>query len=164
MCLAQLPGTARPRINRRRFGSLRKRKARACSSNESPLASSVENLAAVGPSRVHVLSNAKRPHVDIRFGTADGSSNTALLLPIRRRWRNLVLLLASTAQSAGCGRMLRATANRETRFREPPCTLMVELVDRICSGIEPYLDMPFSFFGHSMGALICFELARTLEW
>ena len=40
---------------------------------------------------------------------------------------------------------------------------MAELVDGICSGIEPYLDMPFSFFGHSMGALICFELARTLE-
>jgi medium-chain acyl-[acyl-carrier-protein] hydrolase len=39
---------------------------------------------------------------------------------------------------------------------------MAELVDRICSGIEPYLDMPFSFFGHSMGALICFEVAQTL--
>lgn len=41
---------------------------------------------------------------------------------------------------------------------------MAELVDRICGGIEPYLDMPFSFFGHSMGALICFELARALAW
>jgi surfactin synthase thioesterase subunit len=41
---------------------------------------------------------------------------------------------------------------------------MTELVDRICGGIEPYLDIPFSFFGHSMGALICFELARTLAW
>ena len=39
---------------------------------------------------------------------------------------------------------------------------MAELVRRICGGIESYLDMPFSFFGHSMGALICFELARTL--
>ena len=52
--------------------------------------------------------------------------------------------------------------NRETRLREPPCTFMAELVDGICSGIERYLDMPFPFFGHSMGALICFELSRTL--
>ena len=41
---------------------------------------------------------------------------------------------------------------------------MAELVDEISHGIEPYLDMPFSFFGHSMGALICFEVARTLAW
>jgi len=39
---------------------------------------------------------------------------------------------------------------------------MAELVRGICGGITQYLDVPFSFFGHSMGALICFEVARTL--
>jgi medium-chain acyl-[acyl-carrier-protein] hydrolase len=29
--------------------------------------------------------------------------------------------------------------------------------------LRPYLDMPFAFFGHSMGALIAFELARKLR-
>ncbi|MGO1078942.1 type I polyketide synthase [Inquilinus sp. CA228] len=30
------------------------------------------------------------------------------------------------------------------------------------SAIRPYLDRPFAFFGHSMGALVAFELARRL--
>ena len=29
--------------------------------------------------------------------------------------------------------------------------------------IEPYLDRPFAFFGHSMGAVVAFELARRLR-
>jgi len=29
--------------------------------------------------------------------------------------------------------------------------------------LRPYLDVPFAFFGHSMGALIAFELARHLR-
>jgi medium-chain acyl-[acyl-carrier-protein] hydrolase len=53
--------------------------------------------------------------------------------------------------------------NREKRLSEPPSTSMVELVREICADIASYLDLPFSFFGHSMGALICFELARTMS-
>jgi medium-chain acyl-[acyl-carrier-protein] hydrolase len=51
---------------------------------------------------------------------------------------------------------------RETRFREPPITAMDELVARICDGIDPYLDLPFSLFGHSMGTIISFEVTREL--
>jgi medium-chain acyl-[acyl-carrier-protein] hydrolase len=29
--------------------------------------------------------------------------------------------------------------------------------------LQPYLDLPFAFFGHSMGALISFEVARQLR-
>jgi medium-chain acyl-[acyl-carrier-protein] hydrolase len=32
----------------------------------------------------------------------------------------------------------------------------------LAEGLRPYLDLPFAFFGHSMGALIAFELARHL--
>ena len=51
---------------------------------------------------------------------------------------------------------------RETRFREMPIKSMDELVFQTCQGIEPYLSLPFSFFGHSMGALVCFEVAHEL--
>jgi medium-chain acyl-[acyl-carrier-protein] hydrolase len=51
---------------------------------------------------------------------------------------------------------------REMRFGEVPVTVMHELTAKICDGIEPYLDLPFSFFGHSMGTLIAFEVAREL--
>ena len=37
------------------------------------------------------------------------------------------------------------------------------LVDNIAPAIKPYLNKPFALFGHSMGALISFELARRLR-
>jgi surfactin synthase thioesterase subunit len=51
---------------------------------------------------------------------------------------------------------------REKRFRESPCRSIDELVAGLSRAINPYLNTPFAFFGHSMGALIAFELAREL--
>jgi surfactin synthase thioesterase subunit len=51
---------------------------------------------------------------------------------------------------------------RETRFRERLITSMDGLVALVCDGIDPYLDLPFSLFGHSMGTLVSFELTREL--
>jgi Predicted thioesterase involved in non-ribosomal peptide biosynthesis len=53
---------------------------------------------------------------------------------------------------------------RESRLREPACTRLELLVESLTREIVPYLDRPFAFFGHSMGALISFELARRLRW
>src|SRR5205823_539025 len=33
----------------------------------------------------------------------------------------------------------------------------------LAEAIQPYLDRPFAFFGHSMGAAIVFELARIMR-
>lgn len=52
---------------------------------------------------------------------------------------------------------------RANRMAEPPYTSMPQLVQDLASALEPYLDRPFAFFGHSMGALVSFELARTLR-
>lgn len=52
---------------------------------------------------------------------------------------------------------------RAERLREPPHTALGPLVESLAAAIEPCLDRPFGFFGHSMGALIAFELARTLQ-
>ncbi len=51
---------------------------------------------------------------------------------------------------------------RESRLREPPYTQIEPLIDALERDIFPYLDKPFAFFGHSMGGLISFELARRL--
>lgn len=40
---------------------------------------------------------------------------------------------------------------------------MAELVAALGDTIQPYLDEPFAFFGHSMGAVVAFELARLLR-
>ena len=52
---------------------------------------------------------------------------------------------------------------RGSRISEPSCTQINELVWATGRAIAPYLDKPFALFGHSMGALIAFELARHLR-
>lgn len=51
---------------------------------------------------------------------------------------------------------------REDRIKEPPYTRMVALLDPLLRALRPHFDLPFAFFGHSLGALIAFELAREL--
>ena len=52
---------------------------------------------------------------------------------------------------------------RETRISEPAFDSMKPLVAALSDAIAPCLDTPFAFFGHSMGAAIAFELARSLR-
>jgi len=52
---------------------------------------------------------------------------------------------------------------RESRASEPAFERMEPLVAALLEQIRPFLDAPFSFFGHSMGAGIAFELARALR-
>jgi medium-chain acyl-[acyl-carrier-protein] hydrolase len=52
---------------------------------------------------------------------------------------------------------------RGSRISEPPCTQINQLVRALGAALAPYLDKPFALFGHSMGALIAFELARHMR-
>lgn len=52
---------------------------------------------------------------------------------------------------------------RGNRMREPAVTEVGALVRALAEALENSLDRPFAFFGHSMGALISFELARHLR-
>jgi len=52
---------------------------------------------------------------------------------------------------------------REARIAEAPFERMGPLIDALADAIERYLDRPFAFFGHSMGAVVAFELARELR-
>ena len=52
---------------------------------------------------------------------------------------------------------------REARLSEQAFSQMDTLLDPLVDILLPYLDRPYAFFGHSMGALISFELARTLR-
>ncbi|GAA1369356.1 thioesterase II family protein [Catellatospora chokoriensis] len=52
---------------------------------------------------------------------------------------------------------------REDRAGEPPLRTIPAMVETLRAAADPLLDRPFAFFGHSMGALLAFELARTLR-
>lgn len=52
---------------------------------------------------------------------------------------------------------------REDRHAEPAYTHSNPMADAIIAQIRPFLDKPFAFYGHSMGALLAFEIARKLR-
>ena len=52
---------------------------------------------------------------------------------------------------------------REDRFIEPPFDQLSALIDALADVLDPYMDLPFAFFGHSLGSLIAFELTRWLR-
>jgi medium-chain acyl-[acyl-carrier-protein] hydrolase len=53
---------------------------------------------------------------------------------------------------------------RENRIREAPFTDMHLLAARVADELAPLLPgKPFAFFGHSLGAVLAFELARELR-
>ncbi len=52
---------------------------------------------------------------------------------------------------------------RDKRIREPLHERLLPLVDELAEALLPHLDKPYAFFGHSMGGLVSFEVARRLR-
>jgi len=52
---------------------------------------------------------------------------------------------------------------RETRLREPLHRQVPSLITSLAKALQPFLNKPFIFWGHSMGALLGFELTRHLH-
>ena len=52
---------------------------------------------------------------------------------------------------------------RENRLREAPLRTIAEMADHVAAAAMPFAhELPVALFGHSMGALVAFELARRL--
>jgi medium-chain acyl-[acyl-carrier-protein] hydrolase len=82
------------------------------------------------------------------FPYAGGSTTTFL------RWQQFVppWIDVCPVQLSGRGR----------RIQEQPYRRIGPLVEALAEGLAPCLDLPFALFGHSMGALIAYELASHL--
>jgi medium-chain acyl-[acyl-carrier-protein] hydrolase len=52
---------------------------------------------------------------------------------------------------------------RQERFQEPLITEFPAALEAVTSMVVPLVRTPFALIGHSMGALLAFELARKLE-
>jgi medium-chain acyl-[acyl-carrier-protein] hydrolase len=52
---------------------------------------------------------------------------------------------------------------REIRLSEPLFKRLASLVETLAEELIPWIDGPFAFYGHSMGALLAFELAREFR-
>lgn len=49
------------------------------------------------------------------------------------------------------------------RMKDTPFTQIKPLIEATAEALRPFFDKPFAFFGHSMGALISYELAQLLR-
>lgn len=72
-----------------------------------------------------------------------------------RKWPSLL--------PAGVELLASQMPGREARFVEPPLRDLDSVLGHLASAIEPLLDRPFVFFGHSLGALIAYELTLLLR-
>lgn len=52
---------------------------------------------------------------------------------------------------------------RETRRSEPFLTDIHDIVDALAEAMEPLVDRPFAFLGHSLGGLIAYEMAAEFS-
>lgn len=52
---------------------------------------------------------------------------------------------------------------RGSRLSDPLITDMAELVSYVVNALPAYFDKPFAFFGHSVGAIVAYEVARELQ-
>ncbi|HAT33723.1 MAG TPA: putative thioesterase [Janthinobacterium sp.] len=92
-------------------------------------------------------SNINAPYRLFTFPFAGGGSS------IYRQW---------PARLPGVELMAVNLPGREMRIEEAPFDSMDALMAQLLPEIAPLLDRPFSFFGHSMGALTAWTLARHL--
>jgi len=52
---------------------------------------------------------------------------------------------------------------RESRLREAPFERLDPILEALDEALSDHFDLPFAFFGHSMGAILSFELAYKLK-
>jgi medium-chain acyl-[acyl-carrier-protein] hydrolase len=98
----------------------------------------------------------------LRQSLRPGSALRLFLLPpaggsslIFRGWED--------AMPAGVDACAIQLPGRGNRLLEPLFTRLEPLVHALGQALLPELDRPFAFFGHSMGALVAFELACFLR-
>jgi medium-chain acyl-[acyl-carrier-protein] hydrolase len=110
-------------------------------------------MASTSPSDAWVMLYPKKYHKTLLrlfcFPYAGGGAT------IFRRWAN-----DSPENVELCAVQL---PGRQGRLTEPPFVRLSLLVESLSYVLRSYMDVPFAFFGHSMGALISFELTRQLR-
>jgi len=135
---------------------------------ESPGPAATDPLSRLSLEKRRLLAlrlRAQAPVADPWFPCAKTSSATAMRLFCFPYAGGGAGMYAAWAAQLPVGVSVSAARlpGREARLSERPFDEMPRLVDALAEAIAPYLDKPFALFGHSMGAAIAFELARTLR-
>jgi pyochelin biosynthetic protein PchC len=68
-----------------------------------------------------------------------------------------------TAFDRGTEVLVARYPGRHDRLTDPCIENMEELADQVTTALLPFLDVPVTFFGHSMGASLAYEMALRLR-
>ncbi|WP_168356319.1 thioesterase II family protein [Lysobacter enzymogenes] len=117
----------------------------------SPSTLSPSPLSSDGPRLPWLLRRPGAPRALRLYGFAYAGGDAGMYLS----WQP-----ALGAQIEVCGVQL---PGRGVRLREPPAHTMEPLVERLAADIAAQPRQPFALFGHSLGALLAFEVARRLQ-
>jgi len=105
--------------------------------------------ARVLPRRANVSGDRPSPRLRL-FGLPHAGGG----LGVFRGWADL--LPGDVEMAAPC------LPGRDARAAEPPLTCMADLAERLADDLEEGLDTPYALFGHSLGALVAFDLAHEI--
>jgi pyochelin biosynthesis protein PchC len=97
-----------------------------------------------------------------RFREAPGTSHRLVCFPYAGGTAKYFLPYAR-ALSARAEVLAVQYPGRQERRHEPPVDDLDELARLVVDEVLPLTDRPLTFFGHSMGAALAFEVARLLE-
>ncbi|MBW4476050.1 MAG: thioesterase II family protein [Tolypothrix brevis GSE-NOS-MK-07-07A] len=92
------------------------------------------------------------PHASVRLFCLPYAGASSLIF---RRWLTSLPTTVEVCPIELPGRGLQS--------RLTPFSRLQPLISTLTSALLPYLDKPFAFFGHSLGGLVSFELARQLR-
>jgi surfactin synthase thioesterase subunit len=85
------------------------------------------------------------------IGIHHAGGSAASLAPLRRHLAHAVDFRALELPGHG------------TRHREPLHTQRATLVEQLCNELEPDLQRPYALLGHSLGALLAYEIAQAFS-
>ena len=105
-----------------------------------------------GTSEAWVLRQPARPRASMRLLCIPHAGGNAWMF---RQWA-----CRMPEEIEVCGVQLPGHVGR---FNEAPSTHFATLLARLGDGLRPEMEMPVALFGHSLGALLAFELARQMR-
>jgi len=101
-----------------------------------------------------LATHALNPRARLRLFCFPYAGGSAL---IYRKWQD------AFPASSGVEVLPVQLPGRGKRRNEPAFARYEPLVEALADALSPHFDRPFAFFGHSMGALLAFELARLSQ-
>ena len=102
-----------------------------------------------------------RPQWFTSFGDVPGATRSVVCFPHAGGASSTFRTWHRHASSVSVAAV--ALPGRESRLGERPATEMGHLIPLLAEAIRPVTAVPYALFGHSMGALLAFELAEKTD-